>query len=359
MSKHANACGIVVSGTPGTGTITLTTTLATGALQTFLEAFGAVSTVVDVHIVSSAGVLLSVERNATFDGGSPGTLTRGTAETPSSTVSVPAGAEVWVAAPASAGNLWESAALESVAATVTTANVTGVVGQMAELDISGLTADRSFVLPIGAAVNSRCGFRLTAGYTATNISRGLRYQSDTGETLNGATAGVEVSRCGQTHEIMIFKVASPGVWKVDYDGRRTYKVAFSVLSPSITGGALHYPGTWTADVDPGGLYVNSTFDHALVRRAGEYDLSCSYLSHTSAGSMICYGQIARNLAGTPAAIRQTLRSHTTNIDRIGATVAYKNVPLVQGDAVGAGFFHSEAGAKTYAGVYFELSEVLP
>lgn len=108
MSTHANGVRMTVSGAPGTGTITLNA-LATGGLQTFLAAFGAVSTRVDIGIHQPDGTLVAVERNAIYDGGSPGTIARGTPESPGALVSLTAAAVVSVVATADMGNRLERA----------------------------------------------------------------------------------------------------------------------------------------------------------------------------------------------------------------------------------------------------------
>ena len=121
MSTHANATGMTVTGAPGTGVITLNA-LATGALQTFVGAFGAVSTTVDVMFEQPLGTLVGVERNAVYNGGTPGTITRGTPETPGSLVSLTSAAVVRVCQPASMGNLLERQLDRAFTHVISTAN---------------------------------------------------------------------------------------------------------------------------------------------------------------------------------------------------------------------------------------------
>ena len=108
MSTAANYVAMTISNTPGTGNADLGTALSSPD-QSFLSAYGAVSTTVDVEWYSDATTTtrLGVERNVVYNGGSPGTLTRGTPETPGSLVNLGAGASVRVVLPASSINAFE------------------------------------------------------------------------------------------------------------------------------------------------------------------------------------------------------------------------------------------------------------
>ena len=166
MSTHANATGMTVTGAPGTGVITLNA-LAAGSLQTFVGAFGAVSTTVDVMFEQPLGTLVGVERNAVFNGGTPGTITRGTPETPGSLVSLTSAAVVRCALPASTGNALESfmgswGALDGENAITGTA--TALLGRLNVC--SGTTVDYTVTLPAVAGNAGRyLGFRMAAGLT--------------------------------------------------------------------------------------------------------------------------------------------------------------------------------------------------
>ena len=120
MSTHANAVGMTVTGTPGLGAITVGV-LATGALQTFVAAFGTGSTTIDIMLDQPLGTLVAVERNAVFNG-TTGVITRGTPETPGSLVSLTSAAVVRVCQPASMGNLLEQQLDRAVTHVISTAN---------------------------------------------------------------------------------------------------------------------------------------------------------------------------------------------------------------------------------------------
>lgn len=105
MSVYRNNVAMSVSGTPGTGTITLGSAV-TGA-QSFFAAFGSGTWTVDVFITD--GNAWEVARNCTYNGGNPGTLTRGTLEASStgSVLSLTSAAVVRVAMTANTANLLE------------------------------------------------------------------------------------------------------------------------------------------------------------------------------------------------------------------------------------------------------------
>ena len=104
MSTHANNVKMSVSGTPGTGTITLGS--APSGYQSFGSAYGGNATV-DVRITD--GTAWEVARNCTYTH-SGTTLTRGTLEASStgSAISLSSSAVVSVILPAAKGNRIEA-----------------------------------------------------------------------------------------------------------------------------------------------------------------------------------------------------------------------------------------------------------
>ncbi len=108
MSTHANRVQMSVSGTPGTGTITLNA--ATTGYRSFASAYGGNATV-DVLIVD--GTSWEVARDCTYTN-SGTTLTRGTLESSStgSAISLTSSAVVSVALPASTGNAIEDVCID-------------------------------------------------------------------------------------------------------------------------------------------------------------------------------------------------------------------------------------------------------
>ena len=221
MSTHANMVKMTTA-TTGTGTITLGS--ASSGFQSFADAYGANAT---VDVLITDGTAWEVARNCTYTH-SGTTLTRGTLEDSStgSALNLSGSATVSVVATADSGRRWDSAGLKWVAASVTTANVTGVVGQMSALDVSGLTAARNFVLPAVAAVDDRVGVYITA--SCTTAGRELIIIGDTGDTINGGSAATEWSRLFIANECVILRcVTANTAWVVENDGRIPVEVSMS------------------------------------------------------------------------------------------------------------------------------------
>lgn len=197
MPAHRNRVQMTVTGTPGTGTITLNA--ASSGYQTFATAYGGNATV-DILIVD--GAAWEVARNCTYTHAGT-TLTRGTREESStgSAISLTSAAVVSVIATADRGRTWDSAALEYSAASVTTADVTGAVNTLHALDVSGMTADRTFTLPATAAVGDRVGVMITAGDDAYE----LLITAPAGDTLDGVSGGTEWGRFYNSWEMAVFR----------------------------------------------------------------------------------------------------------------------------------------------------------
>ncbi len=101
------------------------------------------------------------------------------------------------------------------AETVTTGDITGVVGTFHYCTIAGMDADRNFVLPASAAVGDRIGVFIADG----DASFGFILKAAAGDTLNGVTAA-EWSRLFIAYECVIMRcVVANTTWIVEYDGR--------------------------------------------------------------------------------------------------------------------------------------------
>jgi len=268
MSLHKNRVQMTVTGTPGTGTITLNA--ATSGYQSFGTAYSSADATVDILITENTD--WEVARNCTYTH-SGTTVTRGTFEASSSgsAVSFTSAAIVSVIATAASGNNW---GLNQIKAAVTGSNVTGVVGTMHILDLSGLTADRDFVLPATCAVGDRIGVMVEAG----DDDYELLLKPDGSDTINGGSAGAEWSRVFITGEAVIFRcVTANSAWIVEYDGRIPQYGEMS-LTADCDGEASNTttiptsaatPGTWTQGSSRGLTYTGAT-GRFTVRRESLY-----------------------------------------------------------------------------------------
>ena len=194
-----------------------------------------------------------------------------------SAITLPAGTHnVYVTAESSA---LRNGFLRNKAESPTTAGVTGEVGTMHVLDISGLTADRDFTLPATAAVGDRVGVLLSAG----DATYELLIKPAAGDTINGGTAGAEWSRLFITGESVVLRcVTADSAWIVESTEMHNYKFfarqtgnvtaqqtfATDAIDP-IVGGVLN-----TLEYDTGNSLTNigtaGTDVVFTARRAGVY-----------------------------------------------------------------------------------------
>jgi len=293
MSEHKNFVKMTVSGTPGTGTITLGS--AVSGFQSFASAYGANATV-DVSIVD--GTAWEVARDCTYTN-SGTTLTRGTFEASStgSALSLTSAAVVTVTATADFGRRMESAALNHVAGA--DSNTTMAVSNLYVVDGSTLTADRTYTLPATAAVGDRIGVMMSAGSSTYEVL----LTAASGDTLNAVAGGTEWSRLFITGEVVIMRcVTANSAWVVEQDGRIAQQALMGLTTAATAEAANTFvrptsqSGAWTAHTDNASLCTTST-GQIKTRRAGKFSISAFGFS-TSALGASKYFSVAVYLSGT-------------------------------------------------------------
>ena len=270
MSLHRNRVQMTVTGTPGTGTITLGS--ATTGYQSFASAYGADAT---VDILITEGTSWEVARNCTYTN-SGTTVTRGTLEASStgSAVSFTSAAIVSVIATAASGNNW---GLNEIQASPTSAGVTGVVGTLHILDISGLTASQDFTLPATCAVGDRVGVFIKTG----DPDYELLLKPASGDTINGGSPAAEWSRLFISNECVIFRcITADTDWIVEYDGRIPQLGRMSRITTDQTTGPNPANAWTTTDMNSAdiarGCTVDTTNNYILWRRASYVLISGSW-----------------------------------------------------------------------------------
>ena len=300
MATHANRVQMTVSGTPGTGTITLGS--ASSGYRTFASAYGANATV-DVLIVD--GTAWEVARGCAYTH-SGTTLSRGTLESSStgSAISLTSSAIVSVIATADSGRRWDAAALEHSTVTGTSGAISAAVNTLYVADMSGWTADRTLTLPATAAVGDRVGVMVNTG----DADYEWLITAASGDTLNGVSGGTEWSRVLITGEVLVMRcITANTTWVVDYDGRigeqfRAHADGTNQQNLSTgTGTTLVHGGSGgalkTVAYNVGGSFTQSS-GIFFPRRAGRYQISASavidsmndgkymavYISHSTDGS---------------------------------------------------------------------------
>jgi hypothetical protein len=337
MSTHANRVQQTVSGTPGTGTITLST--ASSGYQTMGTAYGADAT---VDILITEGTSWEVARNCTYTH-SGTTVTRGTLESSStgSAISFTSAAVVSVIATADAGRRWDAAALEHVAGT--DADTTMAVNTLYVVDMSAwATADRNYTLPATAAVGDRCGVMVSAG----DASHELILKANTGDTLNGVTAA-EWSRLFITGEVVIMRcVTANAAWIVEYDGRvpskcRIYRGADTTTTATVD--TLLPLDTNDSNYDVGSL-SNVGSSAIVVRRAGMYDVQMILAFGSIADGKYFLSQV--NVNGSA---KRVLNLENMGISSGQYLPGRTILKLAANDSVTARYTTSDSASKTITG----------
>lgn len=217
----------------------------------------------------------------TFTAGTPDTLTRTTilSSSTGSAIDFSGGGDVsvFIDWPAAFGA--QSLMTHAAATAVTTADPTVTLNTMHVLDISGLTADRTFTLPTGAAIGDRVGVIIEVGETATG-TRELLIKTASGDKINGVDCSTtEWSALFITGESLIFRcVNAANDWIVEHDGRIPCAMVLRLTTASSgaeTGGTFYAPtalsGVWTVDRNVGGCAAAST-SRFTVRRNSAYQM---------------------------------------------------------------------------------------
>jgi hypothetical protein len=358
VSTHKNRVKMTVSGTPGTGTITLGS--ASSGYQSFATAYGGNATV-DILIVE--GTAWEVCRDCTYTN-SGTTVTRGTLEASStgSAVSFTSAAVVSVIATADRGRTWDAASLNTQVAG-TDANTTMAVNTLYTVDMSAwATADRTYTLPATAAVGDRIGVMVTAG----NASYELLLTAGTGDTLNGIAGGTEWSRLFIANEVVVMRcIVADTTWVVEYDGRipQVAKMYLSTAADGETASTVTLPtsaatpGAWTSAHDNASILSTSN-SRINARRAGTYSCVVSY-APKDAGTAGRFINLEIRLNGTTVLGGPSTVLTSSTVNRIAATLVTQMAASdylayyyrTEDGAIGAG-----AGASWIC--TFALSEVL-
>jgi hypothetical protein len=176
------------------------------------------------------------------------------------------------------GMKWAAAAggssLTNSSISPTTTNVTAAVGTRYFADVSGLTADRNFVLPTCSAGNE-IELHITVGDDAFE----LILIGDTGVSINGGSTATEWSRVFIAGESVRLVASGADAWRVVYDGRKPClgKMTRTTTEANTTHSATtDITADWnTVEINVGSI-ADTTNDYFLLRRAGTYTVNAGY-----------------------------------------------------------------------------------
>lgn len=181
------------------------------------------------------------------------------------------------------GSAWEDcepaagSSLSNSNISPTTSNVTAAVGTRYFADISGLTADRNFVLPT-CATGDEIELKITVG----DDTYELIIIGNTGVTIEGGSAATEWSRLFISGEVIHLVADGTNSWRVTYDGRIPCKGVMTLSAAETTNtAAADTTPTWDNKVIDIGWIGDTTNFRFNVRRAGYYCVSGSYLENSA------------------------------------------------------------------------------
>ena len=160
------------------------------------------------------------------------------------------------------------------------ASLSGTVGQLDVIDISGYSADRTYTLPATAAVGDRCGVMISTGDDAYE----LLITAAGGDTLNGIAGGTEWSRIFISREILVFVcTVADTTWIVEEDGRIPMKATMRITTETdlTQSGSTWYRvtsegGAWTLNGADVGNISDVATDKMTLRRACRAIVSAGY-----------------------------------------------------------------------------------
>ena len=165
--------------------------------------------------------------------------------------------------------------LSASVSAVTTADISAEVRKSYHLDLSGLTADRNFILPAGTV-----GDVIEVTATVGDDTYELILKGNAGITINGGAAATEWSRLFISGETVRFMASSASNWNVIHDGRIPCK---GVLTRTGSAGntthsaAAEVVADWnTEELDVGDI-GDTANDRFNIRRAGYYAPVGSYV----------------------------------------------------------------------------------
>jgi hypothetical protein len=170
-------------------------------------------------------------------------------------------------------------ALDYTTETLTAGNATVVVNTLHNLDISGLTAARDFVLPATAAVGDRVAVRCSTD-APTTAAYVLQIKNAAGDTIDGTDRSSTIrTALFIKGEVMVFRcVTANSAWVTEYDGRTACAMVLKLTtseSGTKNSATFYAPtalsGAWTAERNVGACGDTAT-GRFNVRRAGQYSI---------------------------------------------------------------------------------------
>lgn len=240
---------------------------------------------------------------------------------------------------------------------VTTADLTLSTNTVEQVDPSGLTADRSIVLPAGATAGQTCGFVLTA---ATPAAYELVLKGDTGVTVQGyggAFTATEATRLCMREESALFMSDGADTWLVLRDGRTPQTCSLNATPTMTALSSWEVLDLSAANIDIDNADLDDTAnDRIYVRRDGVYILSVGIKWPTAGAGKTLF--CAYNINGTkPSANRRMAVVATAASSSTIALNVTNPVKLSAGDYVQAEGWQNGSTSES-VNMFLDITEQL-
>jgi hypothetical protein len=253
------------------------------------------------------------------------------------------------------------------AQTVTTAGITGAVGQLYVCTIAGLTANRDVTLP-SATAGDKMGVYVADG----DDTYALVLKGAASQTINGGSAATEWSRVFIKGEIVVFVCVAADTWIVLEDGRIPCqcKVTLSAAVTTNTAGTAKVISFDTESYDIGDIYDHASNKYMTCRRAGKYSFDGFIFPNAAFSDQKYYGAYLYNdvVASFTKSYSVDLRRNSTSTGSTLATCAFigqdtlavgdKVVPVFLAEEVNIGVVHTQASAPHKFNTFFAATELL-
>ena len=170
------------------------------------------------------------------------------------------------------GPLTSGSSLANSNISPTTGNINASANTRYFADISGLTANRNFIVPAGAVGDS-----IELNIKTGDNTFALIIIGDTGVSINGGSTATEWSRVFITGEVVRLVADTTSNWQVIEDGRIPCLglMTLSTNDTTNTAGEKTLP-TWDNKVEDIGEVGDTTNKRFNIRRAGRYKVSGLY-----------------------------------------------------------------------------------
>ena len=152
----------------------------------------------------------------------------------------------------------------------TSANVTAAVNYRYFANISGLTANRDFVLPTPAV-----GDTIQISIVTEDDTYALILKGDTGITINGGSAATEWSRLFIKNETVTFVANTTSNWQVLTDGRIPSTARIAATSAQSISSATSTQVALNGSIFDNASVADTTNSRLKIRRTNKYVLAAA------------------------------------------------------------------------------------